>query len=95
MIWVEIGKDFKQRPDRRPFDQGIGQACQINFSGKKTAVEEESKPDITRKPRVIYNVDPDDNEFNGKRKKTRERSWKCICTLQCRANRERLHGIYF
>ena len=59
---------------------------------KQHWAEEEPKLDNARKPRGFYYVDPDDKEFNETLKSAPKKVWMCICTLQCRVNRERPQG---
>ena len=95
VVREEIDEYFKQRASPRTDGQKFGQVCQCNLSKKKDSTWAEAKPklDTARKVRGVYNIDPEEKEFNVTLK-MRDRSWKCIWTLQCRVNCERLQGIH-
>ena len=80
----------KQRPGPKTRGQKCGQARQRNLCKKKNSIGQKTsrRSNHARRLRGTCYVAPEDKEFNATLKK-RERSWKCMWTLQCRANCER------
>ena len=80
----------KQRPGPKTHGQKCGQARQRNLCKKKNSIGQKTsrRSNHARRLRGTCYVAPEDKELNATLKK-REISWKCMWTLQCRANCER------